>query len=162
MKRAFNLFPGIIFAFIALNMCIVGLTVYLAASDRSAAIEPDYYRKAVAWDTIARQRQRNAALAWSVRIVTSTDADGTAALSLTLVDAASTPITDAAIRLTAFPSARAADRMDLTLTESAPGVYTAPWHARRAGLWEFEVLAHARDETFTSHVSTNLDPVARP
>ena len=52
---------GILFAGIASN---VGFAI-LASSDPAAAVEPDYYRKAVAWDQEMAQEERNIALGWS-------------------------------------------------------------------------------------------------
>lgn len=52
----FRLWPGMIFALLGLNACVVGVTLYLAHSDRSFAVEPEYDRKALAWQETAEQQ----------------------------------------------------------------------------------------------------------
>ena len=60
--------PGGVFLLLAMNMVIVGITVYAALSDKSVSIEKRYYEKALAWDETAKQRDLNAATRRPVRI----------------------------------------------------------------------------------------------
>ena len=39
----------------------------IANADPSFSVEPDYYRKAVDWDSTMAQRARNEALGWQLR-----------------------------------------------------------------------------------------------
>src|SRR5262245_28787534 len=67
-RRAFSLWPGIIFAVIALTACILGITVYLAHSDRSFAIEPNYDQQALEWNQTRHQTEMNTALGWNMEM----------------------------------------------------------------------------------------------
>lgn len=155
MKRGFSMFPGIIFAFIALNICIVGVTVYLATSDPSRAVEPDYYQKAVAWDAFAKQRDHSVKLGWKAQVETMGDHAG-CTLSVRVVDAEGQPVSDGKVHVLAFASARAADRLKLDLVESQPGVYNAPIRVATPGLWEFAITVRARNDVFTASVSQDV------
>ena len=42
--------------------------VTIASSDPSFAVEPDYYQRAVAWDSYAAQREASRALAWRAEV----------------------------------------------------------------------------------------------
>ena len=59
MKRR-SLFPGIVFGLLTTNMIVVGITLYLAHSDRSFAVEPAYDQRALSWDEQAAGQRRAA------------------------------------------------------------------------------------------------------
>ena len=150
MKRP-RLFPGIIFALLGMNVVIVGVTVYAANKDGGAVIEPDYYRKALAYDTLAAQQRDADALGWQY----DTDlvaADDTTALRMQLQDDTQSAVTGAVVRAVAFASARADQRTHLLLRESSSGTYEASFEPDRAGLWRIELTIESRGRVI-SHKS---------
>jgi nitrogen fixation protein FixH len=122
----------------AILMLTVGanIVVYrVANNDPSFAIEPDYYRKAVAWDSTASERRVSAALGWSAPI--SLVRTGSAlALRAMPRDANGTPLRGATITAQLFPIARSQHVDSVAMTESTPGQYSADVSQARAGLWE--------------------------
>jgi len=145
MKR-FLIWPGMIFALLAMNMCIVGITLYLAHADPSFAVEPDYYRKAVAWDETAQQHAINRQLGWTVQIDRAS-ANGPV---VHLHDAHGEPIAEAHVQLIAFHNARANDRIEKTLKEREPGCYELDVAFDRPGSWELRFTITRGDDTFTA------------
>jgi nitrogen fixation protein FixH len=122
----------------AILMLTVGanLVVYrVANNDPSFAIEPDYYRRAVAWDSTASERRVSAALGWSAPIELVRTGN---ALTIRTApsDANSSPLIGAAISAQLFPIARSQHVDLVALTESTPGRYSATVPQTRAGLWE--------------------------
>ena len=118
MQRT-TLWPGIVCALIGLNMCIVAVTVVLAHSDRSLAVEPDYYQKALRWENTQRQREVNRSLGWEVRIEHSGPGT-TPSVSVIITDRDGRPVEGAGVGVTAFHNARPADRSERALSETAP------------------------------------------
>jgi nitrogen fixation protein FixH len=145
-----KLWPHFIFVLLGVNFVVVGVTLYFALSDSSFAVEPDYYRKALAWDQSARQLEASARLGWKADI----RADRSA-VQVNLSDATGAPLVGAQVEITCFAHTRAADRSLLALAETQPGLYTAPATLPRPGRWQFRLTARRGDDTFLT--TTDLD-----
>lgn len=144
MKR-FHIFPGIIFALLGMNVAIVGYTVYAANSDGGAAIEPDYYRKALAHDVIAANDREAAALGWTYHVEFTPDAARkTHVLRASIADSSGAAVTGANVRAEAFPSVRANERVRLLCLEGKPGEYAAPISVTHHGQWRVELIIESR------------------
>jgi nitrogen fixation protein FixH len=140
---------------------ILGVTVavniavyYVANDDPSVAIEPDYYAKAVDWDSTMAQATRNAALGW--HLTTALDpfsVRGGALLHVTLSDSAGIPIPDATVRVAALYNARANIVYDTTLSRD-PGGYESQLPVHHGGQWElrFDVTRGATHFTSVARV----------
>jgi FixH len=131
----------------------VGLNIWVyrvANDDPSFAIERDYYRKAVDWDSTLAQRRQNLALGWhlSPRLDAFTPRDG-ARLRITLTDAAGTPIRDATVKVAAFFNARANDIIDSALARDSSG-YSVRLPVRYGGVWELQFDVTRGHERFTA------------
>jgi nitrogen fixation protein FixH len=161
MKKP-HLFPGIVFGLLGLNVSIVGFTLYLAYSDRSFAVEPDYYQKAIGWDDTAAALERSIALGWTATFQTGDVGALGRNVSLTLADRVGAPIESAAVSLVAFHNARAAQQLRCDLSPSGrPGVYTAQLDLARPGLWEFRITATRGPDVFTAVVRRELPGAPR-
>jgi nitrogen fixation protein FixH len=153
MKRGAGWPIGIV----AILVATVGLNIYVyhvANDDQSLAIEPDYYRKAVDWDSTMAQMRQNAALGWHLSpTLGAFTIRGGAPLTVTLTDAAGAAIPDATVKVAAFFNARANDIIDTTLRRDAAG-YAATLPVKHGGVWElrFDVTRGAERFTSTSRV----------
>lgn len=157
MKRP-PLWPGMVFGLIGLNVAVVSLTLYLAHSDASFAVEPDYYQKAVAWDASVRARAASDGLGWSAALeVSSSGAGQPPVLTLRLIDRAGRPISDAQAGVEAFASARAADRRLVAMRPAEPGVYVAPFPNAQPGQWEFRISVSRGADRFEKTVERRID-----
>ena len=138
---------GVLAATVAANIWVA----VIANDDPSFAIEPDYYKKAVAWDTTLAQARHNALLGWRLTTAMSAIAsDGSSLLSARLTDSTGSAISGAVIRVAALAVARASDVHDMTLTPSdSSGNYAVRFDARRAGEWELRFDATLGAEHFT-------------
>jgi nitrogen fixation protein FixH len=148
-------------------VAIVGLLVGGAAAnigfmivanrDATFAVEPDYYRKAVDWDRTMAQEARNVELGWQVSTQLEPIDGGRARLMARVADRDGRPMTDAAVVVEAFPSARARDIASFTLAPAGPaGAYVATLAHARTGLWELRVRVTRGEEVFTRTLSQDL------
>lgn len=117
----------------------------IASNDPSFAIEPDYYRKAVAWDSTLEQARRNAQTGWRIapRLGRITER-GESRLTATLTDSGGAPISGATIRVAAIAVARASRVVEATLAASSvAGEYDVTLDAPTPGQYElrFDVTA---------------------
>ena len=123
-------------ATVAANLVVMRV----ANDDPSFAVEPDYYRRAVGWDSTMAQARASAALGWRVTpAVTPLVAGAPATVTLAITDRDGAPVTGAAVAVEALFNARANDRHTATLPEVAPGRYAAPLPLAWAGDWELRV-----------------------
>jgi hypothetical protein len=122
----------------------------VASADPSFAIEPDYYAKAVAWDSTLAQERRNRALGWRVLPSLSAWAPARGAkLEVRVVDAAGAAIRNAEVRVSAFAVARSGARVDTTLTE-ARETYEAILPILRGGIWELRFDVRRSNDRMTA------------
>lgn len=126
----------ILLALLGTQMAV--LTSVLA--DPTFSTEPDYYRKAVDWDTHMARTRQSQALGWSARA--RVEADGASpSLSVTLETSGGEPVSGARVRASAFHNARASRRLALELDETAKGEYRTHFGAQPPGLWELRLEA---------------------
>ena len=147
MKRYW---PVAVVVLVGAAFCANMLLLYLATSDPSFGVEPDYYAKALAWDEQRAQLARNARLGWNLDLqIHPAGPDGAQRVEVLLADAADTPIADAAVRLTAFHNARSVDLAEVELQPRGDGRYEGDLRFHRPGLWEFRFEARRGDAVFT-------------
>jgi nitrogen fixation protein FixH len=142
---------GLILALLAGQIVLMGSMVYLATSDATFAIEPDYYQKGLNWNVAAAQARQNERLGWSAKIELGPDirVTGERTLTCALADRAGQPLDGATVDAVAFSHARGSDRTAVTLLPAASGQYEAPVRFTRAGVWEFRLAIQRGPDTFT-------------
>jgi nitrogen fixation protein FixH len=122
---------------------IVNLWVMqIANADPAFAVEPDYYRKAVNYDSTIAQQRQNVTLGWAVDTRIGPIGDGRhTTLTVTLRDATTQPLTGARVAVMTRYNARANDTLTAVLTEAAPGQYETTLPIAHPGEWEVRVDA---------------------
>lgn len=149
MKKGWY-WPWIIIALLVATAAGQGVMLYAATHDPSMAIEPDYYRKAVDWDTQMAQDAANRSLGWTARAsIGGVDASGSEVV-VALADAEGLPVAGARVRVAAIHNLDGARHVEGTLTEGAGRTYTARLPLHRAGLWELRVDAVRGADRFTA------------
>ena len=143
------MWPWGIGAVLAATVAANGALLYVASGDPSFVIEPNYYAKAVAWDSTIAERARNDVLGW--RLVPSLSPfsvrDGSR-LTVTLVDDRGSSIDDAVVTVSALHVARAAEVLRATLQHER-ATYVATLPVTHRGLWELRFDVTRRGQRFT-------------
>jgi nitrogen fixation protein FixH len=149
---------GMILALLGGQVLMLLLMVYVATSDQSFAIEPDYYQKSLRWDEHMAQVKANERLGWNLRVEVGETASvlGERTVVARLTGNDGTPLDGAQIDLVAFAHARASDRVSVTLLPQGDGAYENGLRFRRAGLWEFRAVVQRGPDTFTQTVLIDL------
>ena len=153
---------------------IVGVNtvmLFVANSDlNGAVVEPDYYRKAIAWDSTMALNEESNALGWSANVslwreggaakpaaVTSADSGG--AVAVQLQDASGEAVTGAAVSVTLIHNADAGHPISLRLaTRTSPGEYSAAAPLVHNGLWEVRVDARRAGAHYARTLHAELAP----
>ncbi|MCG3121818.1 MAG: hypothetical protein GIKADHBN_00189 [Phycisphaerales bacterium] len=151
-----RIWPAAIIGLLAMNVAIVGITVYFAQSDPSAAIEPNYYEKAVKWDQTAAQREASRRLGWNIVLDIDAPASGAGTVTALLTDRSGAALEGASVELVAFHNARAGDRRVVRTEEQPGGQYRGGLNVDRDGRWHFMVTARRGTETFTTEFDQDV------
>jgi nitrogen fixation protein FixH len=138
MKPA-TLWPLGVVAALALTVGANLWVLHLAGDRDAAVVEPDYYRKALAWDSTLAQQARDRALGWRVAADLGPLArDGRARVAVRLLDRDGHAVRAAAVALEAVHNLDAARPRRATLAPDGDG-YAAEVPLGRPGLWELRL-----------------------
>ena len=128
--------PAAIVAVLAVTVAANAYLLHVATDRNGAVVEPDYYRKALAWDSTAALNARSEVLGWQlVAAIGPLDRAGTGRVSARITDRSGAPLTGATVRVTAIHNLEA----DRRLAAELPAVgdaYEGLLALRHSGLWE--------------------------
>ena len=136
--------------------------LYEANRDPNASVvEPDYYRKAVAYDSTLAQQRRDATLGWQLTATPGAlDRRGTP-LRVTLADRDGRPLAGAVVTLAAIHNLDAGRVVPARFVTDAGGNASARVAFDRAGLWELRFLVRLGTERFTADLRSDVGGPAR-
>lgn len=136
---------------------VANLALLVAANAPGAAqVEPDYYRRALAWDSTQAERARSAALGWRAAARFIPRPGHPAWIVVDLADASGRAVTGARLGLVAVHNLEPGASSSWTLTEVAPGRYRAEVAPHHAGRWELRLAASHERERFTAILHADL------
>jgi nitrogen fixation protein FixH len=149
---------------------VLGVTVvanvfllYAANDHNAAVVEPDYYRKAVAWDSSAAGRDASDALSWRLEAALEPlGGDGAGILRVRVTDRGGAPVAFARIACTAIHNLDAAARPHAEGVLDAEGAAALRLPLARAGLWELRFEANRGAERFAVTLRRDATLAARP
>lgn len=122
----------------------------IASNDPSFAVEPDYYAKAVAFDSTMAQQRRNLALGWGIETRLDPIERGKPTRLTVLLKAPDAgPLVGARVSVMARFNARANDTITANMQEIEPGEYVASLPILTPGEWEVRVDATRPDSIRT-------------
>lgn len=144
--------PAVVLGLLGGHMVFIMVAITLATGDRSFAVVPDYYNKAVDYDQRKAELIASEQLGWQVELQpgAAVDAKGERELVVVLRDRDGDPVTHAEVRVSCYHFARAREPVSLELNEWLPGQYVGTSKLSREGFWQFEISAKRGDERFVS------------
>lgn len=116
-------------------------TVYLATSDPTVAVIPNYYQAGLDWDVKRRSLNQFQALGWQCEVqIDSVDTQLQQRMVTVLVrDRGGLPVADLRVTAKVYHHARGTDVHQLILDQTQPGHYVAIARLTQAGLWQFDL-----------------------
>lgn len=163
-RRRAWVWPALVIGLLAMQVGISGTMIAIATSDRSFAVEPNYYQKALHWDAQRAEQRASDALGWTLglEIADNADAQGLRDVRCTLSDKQGLAVRGAALRVEAFARSRGADRRFARLAQQPDGSYAAPMNIDRAGTWEFRVTSSDGAQPFGRTLIVEVPAAQRP
>lgn len=141
-----NFWPVAIIGVLGVTVAANGVLLYEANRGDATALETDYYRKAIQWDSTAAQATRNVALGW--RLTGSLGPTGR--IAVRLVDRDGAPIDGAVVSLEGFAIAHGTGDFRATMTEAADHEYAGAVALAHGGLHEVRFIVTRGGERFTA------------
>jgi nitrogen fixation protein FixH len=134
--------------------------IYYAANDaNAAAVEPDYYRKAVEWDSTLAQADRNQRLGWTADVdLGPLESGGTSEATIRLRDADGSPVSGARLGITAIHNAIATTPLHAVATTDSTGRARLTLPLGHHGLWEFRLEASRGTQRYTASLRQDTEP----
>lgn len=143
---------AIIIGFLAVQILMSGIAIFLATSDPTHAVIPNYHQQSLEYDKVLAARQTSHQLGWTWTITPGEKLDitGKRALMVQVLDARSKPVTEATISLQLRHHARGNELQKLQLMPDpkSPGVYRGEAVMNRVGLWQIDINADRNEEHF--------------
>ncbi len=137
--------------------------LWKANAPGSDDIEPDYYRRALAWDSTQSARSRSATLGWRCEAVFTRAAAGTGtALELALADSLGHALAGAAVAVVGVHNLDPLHLQAWNLPESSPGHYDAVVRLPHDGRWELRVAASRGPDHYLAVLHAESPPLAKP
>lgn len=133
---------------LGLSVLINAIMLVVAVSDPSFAVESGYEQKAQNYDAYKKELRDSEALGWTATVTTKPIARYDVQVTLQLRDVSDQPVEGAAIELSAFHNARAANKLAPSLVEKEPGTYVGRAPMRADGVWVFDVVATRDDARY--------------
>lgn len=121
----------------------------VAGDDPSFSIEPDYYAKAIAWDSTMAQARTNATLGWHLTPSLAPFAKDGAHLTASLTDSTGAQIDNANVVVSAMYVGRASVVLVDTLAADAGG-YSTTLPVAHSGQWELQFNVTRGADRFTA------------
>lgn len=150
--NAAKLWPAAILGVLAVTVAANVVLLVEAGDPGAAGIEPDYYRRAVAWDSTMAQEDRNAALGWRLAAELGPMGTGGSPLVVRLTGADGRPLAGARIEVEAIHNLAAAHPVRAALVATDDGAYATSLPLPRRGLWELRFTVARAGERFTTRL----------
>ena len=157
--NAAKLWPVAIAGVLAITVGANLALLHWASAPDAAAIEPDYYRKAVAWDSTMAERAHDATLGWRLDATLGAPGPAGAPLEIRITDAAGAALRGGTVTVEAIHNAEPVRRPPVTLRETRPGFYSGVLPHARRGLWELRVEVRREGERFAATLHRDNGPV---
>jgi nitrogen fixation protein FixH len=137
---------------LAITIVANAVLFWVATRGEGPAVERDYYRRAVRWDSTLAEQQRSAALGWRVTATLSPPGGAVAWLTVAVSDAAGAPVEGARARVEGFAVAHQSLQLDAPLREVRPGAYGVGLAVTRTEWHEFRITLERGVQRFVVRV----------
>jgi nitrogen fixation protein FixH len=144
--------PLIVVGLLLGHLSIMVTAVVLATGDKSFAVLPNYYDKAVNWDKNQAELRASEELGWQVTVIPSADVGPTGhrGLTVSVADAAGQPVADAVVDLTWYHHKRPNELLKAAFHTDRAGRAAETVVMRGEGFYQVNVTATAGGRRFVT------------
>ena len=143
-------------------VCVLAITVaanivlIVAANDpNGSAVEPDYYRKAVAFDSTMAERSADLKLGWRAEALLGRPSSRGTPLLVRLLDANGAPLDGAVVGVVAVHNLDAGHPVRGAVVGEGAGRYGASLPLAHEGRWELRLSVQRGSQRFSADLHQN-------
>lgn len=149
---------GVLAVTVGANVALI-----LAARDPNAyVVEPDYYRKAVNWDSTMAQARASVALGWRVDAALGGWTSAGTPLRVRLADSTGAPLSGVQLKVELINNLTPETPVHVAPAEVGVGSYEASVPLARPGLWELRLQARRAGAFYTADLRRDVARAAAP
>jgi len=160
-KRARRFWVSLIVGFLGLQVVGGVVAIYLATSDPTVAIIPNYYQAGLNWDVTKRNRDLFTTLGWicSVHVQEKDPQLNQRTVLIQIRNKSNQPVSGLRIRGQIYHHARGQEvhRLSFDESESHPGDYVAIIQMSQAGLWQVNLALDGDHGIAEETLEINVD-----
>lgn len=140
-RKARRFWVSIIVGLLGLQVIGGAVAIYLATSDPSVAVIPNYYQAGLDWDVKRRNMNRMKTLGWTTSVlVDAEDVDlGQRMVTIQVRNSQGAPVSQVRVAAQLFHHARGMEIHRMIFDETAPGDYVAISRLTQPGLWQVDL-----------------------
>lgn len=150
---------GLIVGLLAIQVIVGGMAIFLATSDPSHSVVPNYHQQALEHDKVLSARQVSHQLGWTWTFLPGTQLDGTGKrqLMIQIQDRNTQPVTEAHVVLQLWHHARGNQRQNIAFTSvpQKPGWYLGEAVVDRNGRWQIDLTVDRSKDHFVDRREFN-------
>jgi nitrogen fixation protein FixH len=152
-KRAAVVWGSVIVGLLVLQLVLGAIGVTMALRGKSAAVESDYYEKALHWDDQKAAGAASAKLGWTVKLSVGEIAlEGGRAVTVMVMDKEGVLVKDAQVRVGYFHHALPKETREAELAAGAGGIYRGVLPVGRPGLWELRLKVTEGEKEYSERI----------
>lgn len=154
--------PIIVITLLVIHVGLMLTAVAIATADRSFAVTPNYYQKAVHWDQTKALQQASDKLGWKAQVLVGSDLDALnqREISIELKDADGHEVTADKGELRLFHYSRGNDIQTIAL-KARDGKLVGSASLGHPGFYEFQLTATRGSQTFVEIATRHVEAVRR-
>lgn len=142
------MWPVAIVGVLAITVAANVVLIVMANDPKASVVEPDYYRKAVAFDSTMAERAADQKLGWRMEAALGVPSGEGATLEARLLDATGTPLDGAVVTVLAVHNLDAAQLIPGNLVGTGSGRYAGVLPLSHAGRWELRFVVQRGAQRF--------------
>ena len=156
-KAPHIIWPAAIIGLLLLSVVTTFAIMWASQSDGGAQVVDDYYRKSVAWDSLAAVRDASELLGWSVAISLE-GSDKSRQAVVTVTDSSDTPLERLSGSVTVTRPQSIASFGDFSLEEvdETKGLYRFSFPFSGRGLWDLDFRIQQADIHYSTTVRIEI------
>jgi nitrogen fixation protein FixH len=149
--------PWFIGALLLATAAAQGVMLYAATHDPTFSVEPDYYAKAIAWDSTMASERESSRLGWHAEADIASTVGGDGKVSVTLADSAGAPVAGATVAVVLVSNLDAEHPRHVSLAAAGAGRYEGAVSGLRRGIVDVRVAATAGPSRFQAVIRKDLE-----
>lgn len=150
------LWPAAVIGLLLLSGITTFAVLFASKSDGGAQVIDNYYRRSVAWDSLAAEQRASNELGWHLRVDLTASSDDTAILVVTDQEGGVVDGLSGSVSVSRPQASTTFGTHSLTPIDSTSGAYrfSFPYHER--GLWDLQITAVRGDQRLLERVRVEI------